>query len=272
MTMRADTVGIVGSGGQARYQLQALLGVRRPRRVRVYGRSPASAEAYAREMTDRFGLPVTAVGSAREAVAESDVVVTTTPSREPFVRAEWLRPGMHITAVGSDGPDKQELEAAVLARADKVVADRLDQCLRLGEVHHAVAAGLMTADHVHGELGELAAGLKPGRVSDGVIWYAKSRPSLKYRQLFRDRRLSASYATTFSWMDLPDGYRRRIAQAEADGRHLGHGYSRCGRSARLHREVSGGGHRNSRPRDHALALEGAGVLPGLVARRSLRRI
>jgi ornithine cyclodeaminase len=88
------------------------------------------------------------------------------------VRAEWLRPGTHVTAVGSDGPDKRELEAAVLARADKVVADRLDQCLRLGEIHHAVAEGVLDAARVYAELGELAAGLKPGRGSDAEITVA----------------------------------------------------------------------------------------------------
>jgi ectoine utilization protein EutC len=168
----AATVGIIGSGGQARYQLEALLGVRRPRRVLVYGRSPDSATACTREMTERFALDVRAVATAREAVAESDVVITTTPSREPIVRADWIRPGTHVTAMGSDGPDKRELEGAVLARADKVVADRLDQCLRLGEIHHAVAEGVLDAARVHGELGELAAGLKPGRTSDEEITVA----------------------------------------------------------------------------------------------------
>jgi ornithine cyclodeaminase len=168
----AATVGILGSGSQARYQLEALREVRPPRRVLVYGRSPASAAACAREMAERFGLSVTPVASAREAVAESDIVVTTTPAREPIVRADWIRPGTHVTAVGSDGPDKRELETAVLQRADKVVADRLDQCLRLGEIHHAVAEGVLDAARVHGELGELAAGLKPGRTSDAEITVA----------------------------------------------------------------------------------------------------
>ena len=76
-----------------------------------------------------------------------------------------------MTAVGSDGPDKQELEAAVLAKADRVVADRLDQCLRLGEIHHAVEARLLAPGDVW-ELGEIAAGLKPGRQSDGEITVA----------------------------------------------------------------------------------------------------
>ena len=167
-----ETVGIIGSGGQARYQLEALLGVRRPRRVLVYGRSGPSAAAYAREMSERFGLAVTAVASARDAVIDSDLVITTTPSREPIVRAEWVRPGTHVTAVGSDGPDKRELDCAVLARADLIVADRLDQCLRLGEIHHAVAEGAIDAGRVHAELGAIAAGLRPGRITDSQITVA----------------------------------------------------------------------------------------------------
>jgi ornithine cyclodeaminase len=167
-----ETVGIVGSGGQARYQLEALLEVRRPRRVLVYGRSPERAAACAREMHERFGLAVQAVASVREAAEPADLLITATPSRAPLVRAEWLRPGVHVTALGSDGPDKRELDVAVLARADKVVADRLAQCLRLGEIHHAVEAGAMRAEDVHAELGEIAAGLEPGRASDVEITVA----------------------------------------------------------------------------------------------------
>ena len=88
------------------------------------------------------------------------------------MRAEWVRPGTHITAVGSDGPDKRETESAVLARADLIVADRLDQCLRLGEIHHAVAEGAIDAGRVHAELGAIAAGLARGRGSDGEITVA----------------------------------------------------------------------------------------------------
>jgi ornithine cyclodeaminase/alanine dehydrogenase-like protein (mu-crystallin family) len=165
-------VGIIGAGGQARYQLEALLGVRRPRRVLVWSRTAARSEAYAEEMRVRFPLTVDVVASAREAVEPADLVITTTPSRDAIVRAEWLRPGTHVTAMGSDGPDKRELESAVLARAAKVVADRLDQCLRLGEIHHAVAEGVLEPARVHGELGDIAAGLKPGRESDDEITVA----------------------------------------------------------------------------------------------------
>lgn len=164
--------GIVGSGSQARFQLEALLGVRRPSRVRVWSRTPARAAACASELHERFGLPVDAVASAREAVEGSEIVVTATPARKPIVLAEWVRPGTHITAVGSDSPEKHELEAALLARADKLVVDRREQCLRFGELHHAVIAGLLAPDAVHAELGELAAGLRPGRATEEEITVA----------------------------------------------------------------------------------------------------
>jgi ornithine cyclodeaminase len=167
-----ERVALLGYGSQARYQLEALLLVRRPRQVVVWGPSEARAAAAAREMEVRFGVPVAAVPTARDAVSGSDLIVTTTPSREPILRAEWVDPGTHVTAVGSDGPDKQELDVALLSKADKVVADRLDQCLRLGEIHHAVTAGVLRAEAVYGELGELAAGLKKGRASDGEITVA----------------------------------------------------------------------------------------------------
>jgi len=169
---RVDRVAVIGAGSQARFQLEALSLVRRPASVTVFGRSPARADAYAREMQGRIGLPVRVAASAREAVEGADVVITATPSRAPIVRAEWLGRGAHVTAVGADGPEKQELEPEVLARADKVVADRLDQCLRLGELHHAVEAGLLAAGDVWAELGELAAGLKPGRESEDEITVA----------------------------------------------------------------------------------------------------
>jgi ectoine utilization protein EutC len=167
-----NRVALLGYGSQARYQLEALLLVRRPRRVVVWGPSEERAAAAAREMGERFGLPVSAVPTARDAAHGSDLIVTTTPSREPVLRAEWVEPGTHVTAVGSDGPDKQELDPVLLSRADKVVADRLEQCLRLGEIHHAVVAGALAPGGVYGELGELAAGLKGGRASEAEITIA----------------------------------------------------------------------------------------------------
>jgi ectoine utilization protein EutC len=161
------TVAVVGCGVQARFQLEALALVRPFREARIYGRRPERARACADEMASHPGMPegarFLAVPSVKEAVEGADIVVTVTPSREPLVRAAWLSPGVHVTAVGSDGPDKQELDADILASADLLVVDSRDQCLRLGELHHAVAAGLIAMDKVTAELGEIAGGLRPGR-------------------------------------------------------------------------------------------------------------
>ena len=167
-----ERVGLLGVGNQARYQLAALLQVRRPSMVAAWGRDRGKAEAYASEMTAKHGVSVEAVGSAEVACRGSDVVITVTPAHEPLVHANWIEPGMHLTAVGADGPDKQELELEVLRKATKVVADRLEQCLRLGEIHHAVEAGVLRKEDVYAELGEIAAGTKKGRESDDEITVA----------------------------------------------------------------------------------------------------
>jgi ornithine cyclodeaminase len=169
---RIGRAAVIGAGSQVRFQVEALALVRRSQSIAVFSRNSGKAAAFAREMQQRVGIPITVATSAVAAVEGPDLVITATPSRSPIVRAEWLAPGAHVNAVGADGPEKQELEAAVLARADKVVVDHLGQCLRLGELHHAVAAGLLAASGVWGELGELAAGMKRGRESDGEITVA----------------------------------------------------------------------------------------------------
>jgi len=167
-----DRVGMVGVGYQGRYQLEALLQVRAPDRVIAVARDEAKVSAYCREMEAKHGVPVVPAKTVEQAVRGSDLVVTSTPATAPIVRADWVGPGMHITAVGSDGPDKQELEVAVLAKADKVVADRLEQCAALGEIHHALVAGALRREDVYAELGEIAAGIKRGRESDEEITIA----------------------------------------------------------------------------------------------------
>jgi ornithine cyclodeaminase len=164
-------VALIGAGAQGRFQLEALLRVRNPRSVIVYDIDRKALAAYAADMNKRTGLEVTTATSAQEAVQDADLVVTATPSREPYLRSEWLRPGMHITAVGSDMPEKQELFADVLTRVDKVVVDSLQQCAHNGELHHAVEAGLIDAGEVT-ELGSIAAGLSPGRERDEEITLA----------------------------------------------------------------------------------------------------
>lgn len=163
------TVAVLGSGAQARYQLQLLPLVRPFRAARVWGRKREKAEACAEELRRAgiAGQPAFSVApSVEEAVRGADLVITVTASREPLLRAEWLAPGVTVIAVGSDGPDKQELDVGVLARADRIVADSLPQCLRLGEIHHAVEQGAISKEKVGAELGEVVAGIKTGRTRD----------------------------------------------------------------------------------------------------------
>ena len=160
-----EQAAIIGAGGQARYQLEALLGVRRPTRVVVASRS--GAETYAEEMRALHEIDVQ-VTDLESAVRSSQLVVTTTPSREPIVRAEWVQPGTHITAMGSDFAEKQELETAVLARADVVAADHPPVAARNGELHHAVEDSSIELAAVV-PLGALVLGESEGRTRDGQI-------------------------------------------------------------------------------------------------------
>lgn len=162
-----ETVGVVGVGAQARFQVRALRLVRQFERVVAYGRRQDATEEYAEEMSASLDVPVTPAREIAEVVKQSDLLITATPSRVPLVRAAWLHPGLHITAVGSDGPEKQELEPTVLARADRIVCDSRCQCARLGELKHALDASVLDEDAEVIELGELTAGRKTAR-NDGT--------------------------------------------------------------------------------------------------------
>jgi ectoine utilization protein EutC len=165
---RADAriAGVLGAGRQAQVQIEALNLVRPIERVLVWGRDPAKAEAAADQMAARLALDVLPVASAERLVLEADVVVTATPARTPLVVADWLHPGLHITAIGSDAADKNELHPDVLRRAGLLVCDSLAQCARLGELHHALAGG---AELPVTELGEITSGRRPGRRSGDQI-------------------------------------------------------------------------------------------------------
>lgn len=162
---RVGTVAVIGTGAQARHQLDGLA-VARPgfSLVRVWGRNRGHAERCVEELQARRGLPpgcrFEVAAGVREAVEGAEVVITCTASREPLLRAEWVAPGALVTAVGADGPGKQELDPALLRAADLLVVDSREQCRRLGELQHApeLAEGAI-------ELGEICAGLRPGRVS-----------------------------------------------------------------------------------------------------------
>ena len=162
-------VAILGSGIQARHQARCLALVRRWDTTAVWSPTRDRLEAYCREMTDELRVPFQPARTPEAAVRGADLVITTTPSRRPIVQAGWLAARATVIAVGSDGPEKQELAAECLARADKVIADRLSQCVELGEIHHAVRHGLLDPGRVYAELGDIVAGRKPGREADEMI-------------------------------------------------------------------------------------------------------
>jgi len=167
----ASVAAILGAGVQARLQLEALTLVRPIREARIWARDGEKASACARDLSERLGIKVEALPGpdAKEAVTGADVIVTTTPADLPILRADWLEPGQHVTAMGSDAEHKNEVEPAAIARADLYVADSLAQTRRLGELHHAIAAGTAADDQSFAELGAIAAGTLAGRSSEGQI-------------------------------------------------------------------------------------------------------
>ena len=156
---------ICGCGNQGKIQLRALKHVLQLEKAYVWSPFPQEAERFAAAMTEMLAMEVAPASDLPKALGESGVCVTCTPSRSPFIRRAWIPPGMFIAAVGADSPDKQELDANLVA-ACMVVADLREQSAAVGESHHAIQAGLMTAESIHAELGEIITGMAPGRTSD----------------------------------------------------------------------------------------------------------
>ncbi|MBH0230365.1 cyclodeaminase [Halobacillus yeomjeoni] len=157
--------GIIGTGAQARLQLEALTLIRPIETVYVYGRSTEKAEVYKEDIERSLGLHVV-ICEHPEAVAEfSDILVTTTPAVSPLVKGKWLKPGVHITAMGSDAEHKKELDNSVLERADVIFCDVLDQSLRLGELRGAENHILEKTM----ELGQVITNQQQGRTHESQI-------------------------------------------------------------------------------------------------------
>jgi ectoine utilization protein EutC len=166
---RVDTAGVIGAGAQARLQLQAARLVRPFRRALVWARDSEKAHACAADLAATLGILVETVSEPARLVAESQLVVTTTPAEEPVLMAEWLHPRLHVTAMGSDQSGKNEIDPRAIAAGDLYVADRISQCETLGELRAAMAAGLWKNRGKPPELGEIVSGLKPGRTDDRQV-------------------------------------------------------------------------------------------------------
>lgn len=200
----ASTVTIVGCGNQGRVSLQALSRVRSLRHVYLWDIRSDAAERLAMEARQAFGeaFGIQAVRDRATATRRSDIVVTCTPAREPVLQPEDVSPGAFVAAVGADSETKHEIAVDLLAQA-KVVTDDIEQCSRIGDLHHAVEAGSMRRDSVHANLGEILSGARPGRQSeDEVIVFDSTGTALQdvaASALVYERALSSGRGTRFSF-------------------------------------------------------------------------
>lgn len=160
----SKVVGMIGAGRQARTQLLAINEVIDVEEVKVAGRSSEGIEKFVKEMSIGFKI----VPKTIEEACECDVLVTTTPVREPIVRNEWISEGMHINAIGADASGKEELDPMLLKRA-KIVVDDLAQASHSGEINVPLAEGVIKISDIYCELGEIVAGRKKGRTSEKEI-------------------------------------------------------------------------------------------------------
>ena len=162
------TVTICGCGSQGHVQVKALSRVFRLETAFAYDTNHEQMLRFAREVTEELGFPTHSVTNLHDAVSRSDICVTCTPSHQAYLSPREVSPGMFISAVGADNPEKQELYPTLMAKS-KIVTDVFEQCALMGDLHHALDAGAVTKADVHAELGEIVAGKKLGRESDKEI-------------------------------------------------------------------------------------------------------
>ncbi len=175
----SKTLTICGCGNQGRIQLKAIKEVLPVQQVFAYDQDNESAKAYAEQMGQDLAITIQAVEDLAVAVNNSDVVITCTPSKKPFMMKEFVTPGTLVASIGSDSPDKQELGVSLM-QGTKVVVDILKQCAMAGELHHALEADILSKDAVHAEIGQIVAGKRPGReAEDEIIIYDATGTALQ---------------------------------------------------------------------------------------------
>ena len=169
-----SVLGVLGAGTQARTHIRALSRVRSIERVLIWSPSHVNAIYVREELEDELGFPIQPQQSAEAVVRSADILTAVTDAAEPILDAEWLKPGVHINAVGSHRPEAREMGGDTVKRAT-VVVDSLDAInTECGDILLAVKEGAITPDHVHGEIGEVLSGAKPGRTRDDEITMYKS--------------------------------------------------------------------------------------------------
>ncbi len=164
----ASTIASIGTGNQARMQIRAIREVMRIDAIHAWSRDRDKLLAYKRDIESAFEIPVVVADSKREAVERADILITTTRGKGSLVEAEWVKPGTHIVAIGTDQRGKQELEPEIFRNA-KIVVDSLAQCTEKGETWHPLDKKIITKDDIHAEIGEILLGRKPGRETDDEV-------------------------------------------------------------------------------------------------------
>ena len=170
----AKHLAILGTGEQAATHARAIAKVRALESITVWGRSSERAHAFAEKMRAELSLPITAVATAQQAIADADIVCTVTSASEPILKGEWVKPGTHINAVGSSHAGPAEIDNALVARARFFVDSREGVLQQGGEFLRARQAGLIDDNHIRAEIGEVLAGTAEGRTSPDEITIYKS--------------------------------------------------------------------------------------------------
>jgi alanine dehydrogenase len=192
--------GFIGTGVQARTQLEALIIVRPElSQIMVYDINEANMKHFAEEVRTQYGLQVEYARSIRTAVEKADIVVSTTPARTPIIKYEYIRRGTHINAIGADAPGKQELDSEILKQA-RIVIDNWQQASHGGEINVPLSEGLISQEDIYADIGEVVCGKKSGRESEeqitvfdstGLAIQDVSAAGEIYRRLMSDKNLAA---------------------------------------------------------------------------------
>jgi alanine dehydrogenase len=165
----SQRVGIVGTGTQGRMQILALRELFDIQKVTAWDIDKAMAERYRNQITKELAIDVQIVDHPNDVTRGADILVTVTPSRKALISVDSIQEGMHINAIGADGPGKQELDPQIMTRVSKIVVDSLEQCRKIGEIQHAMAQGLISDSDIHAEIGMVINGDKVGRESEREI-------------------------------------------------------------------------------------------------------
>jgi len=199
----STVLAICGCGDQGRAQAEALAALFPIKRVAAWDIAPDRAQDFAEGTAAAPGLPVTALSTLDQAVLDADIIVTCTTARRPFLGTEHVSPGAFVAAVGADNTDKSEIAPDLMSSA-KIVVDSLQQCLAMGDLHHAISAGVMSAGDVYAELAEIVAGARPGRSSPDEIFIFDSTGTalqdVASAAVIFERAVAKTFGTSFRFM------------------------------------------------------------------------